>query len=120
MKKFLAVYLAPAEGMEEWAKTDPAITKPAEEKMKAEWDVWMKEHSSMLSGVTAGIGKTKRVTKEGVTDTKNDMMLYSVIEAKSHEEAAAIFENHPHLEIPNASIEIMPISFLPGAEVEHR
>lgn len=37
-------------------------------------------------------------------------MLYSIVEAESHEAAAQAFENHPHLQIPQASIEIMEIS----------
>jgi hypothetical protein len=36
-------------------------------------------------------------------------MLYSLIEADSHQAAAKIFEKHPHLGIPQASIEIMEI-----------
>jgi hypothetical protein len=36
-------------------------------------------------------------------------MLYSLIEADSHQAAAKMFEKHPHLGIPQASIEIMEI-----------
>ena len=36
-------------------------------------------------------------------------MLYSIVEAASHEDAAKSFENHPHLQIPQASIQIMEI-----------
>ena len=63
-----------------------------------------------------GVGKTKRITPSGIVDTKNDMMLYSIAEADSHEEVAALFTNHPHLGMPGASIEVMPINFLPGME----
>ena len=45
----------------------------------------------------------------GTSDTKNDIMLYSIIEAESHQSAAKMFEGHPHLGIPQASIEIMEI-----------
>jgi hypothetical protein len=115
MKKFLVLYLAPARVLEEWMQTDEAIRKPAEAKMKEDWDAWMSEHGAMLKE-TAGAGSTKRVTKEGVTDTKNDIMMYSLAEAESHEEVAKAFENHPHFGIPEATIEIMPLNFLPGME----
>jgi hypothetical protein len=36
-------------------------------------------------------------------------MLYSIIEAESHEAAAKAFESHPHLGIPQSSIEITAI-----------
>jgi hypothetical protein len=41
-------------------------------------------------------------------------MLYAVVQAESHEAASKMFEDHPHLRIPQASIEIMEISPLPG------
>jgi hypothetical protein len=34
-------------------------------------------------------------------------MLYGLIEAESHQAAAKMFEKHPHLAIPQSSIEIM-------------
>lgn len=116
MQKFLVLYLTPAAVLQEWTETDPEVRKAEEEKMKGEWEAWMSEHRDALAGVTAGIGKTKRVTSQGTVDTKNDIMLYSVVEASSHEAAAALFEHHPHLQIPQASIEIMPVNPLPGME----
>ena len=54
------------------------------------------------------IGKTKRTDKNGVSDTKNQISGYVIVEAESHEEAAKMFENHPHFTIfPGESIEIM-------------
>ena len=116
MQKFLVVYLAPYEGLQEWMQTDPGIREPEEAKMQAQWNAWMKQHPEVEASQTAGIGKTKRITKEGITDAHNNMMLYSVIEAESHDAAAELFKDNPHFGIPNASIEIMPINFLPGME----
>ncbi|MGA7595274.1 MAG: hypothetical protein WCA64_08755 [Gallionella sp.] len=62
----------------------------------------------MIISTGAG-GKTKRATSSGVSDTSNEIMLYSIVEAESHETAAKQFENHPHLRIPQSSIEIMEI-----------
>jgi hypothetical protein len=112
-KKFLVMYLIPAAVMEEWSKTDPDARKAAEEKMRGEWDNWMSTHSKMIISTDAG-GKTKRVTSGGVSDTKNDIVLYSVVEAESHEAAAKAFENHPHLQIPQSSIEVMCIRPMGG------
>ena len=111
MKKFLVLYLAPARVLEEWLKTDEEVRKPQEAKMKEDWDIWMKEYGALIKEV-AGAGGTKRVTKEGITDIKNDIMLYALAEAESHEELAKAFENHPHFGIPEASIEIMPLNYL--------
>ena len=100
--------------MADWKKTDPAQRKEAETKMQGEWKKWMNDHSKMFADVGAGVGKTKLVTIEGTSDSKNDIMLYCIVEAESHETAAKSFEGHPHLQIPQSSIEIMEIHPLPG------
>jgi hypothetical protein len=41
-------------------------------------------------------------------------MLYTIVQADSHEAASKLFEDHPHLGIPSASIEVMEIHALPG------
>ena len=73
----------------------------------------MQKHASAISGTEAG-GKTKRVTADGVSDTKNDVMLYAFVEAESHEAAAKMFERHPHLQIPQSSIEVMEVRPMTG------
>ncbi len=61
--------------MEDWAKTDPAIRQPAEQKMQAAWGQWMSEHAKMIISTEAG-GKTKRVTRY---KTRNFLELDSVM-----------------------------------------
>jgi hypothetical protein len=114
MKKFLVTYLAPASVIDDWKKTEPEKRKEAEEKMQGEWRKWMSDHMTIFVDKGAGVGKTKRVTAQGMSDTKNDIMLYAIVEAESHEGAAKIFEGHPHLQIPQSSIEVMEIHPLSG------
>ena len=73
----------------------------------------MGAHSKMIISTESG-GKTKRVTSGGVSDAKNAIVLFALIAAESHEAAAQAFENHPHLQIPQASIEVMEIKALGG------
>ena len=107
-KKFLALYLAPAQVLADWAKTDPTTRQAAEEKMRAEWQLWMRDHAPMIS-ITEAAGKTKSITSSGLSDTRNDIMLYSIVEAESHDIAAKAFERHPHLQIPQSSIQVTEI-----------
>jgi hypothetical protein len=83
MKKFLVLYLVPASVMEEWSKTDPETRKAAEQKMRGEWKKWMSDHAKMITNTGVG-GKTKRVSSNGTSDAKNDIILYSFVEAESH------------------------------------
>jgi hypothetical protein len=95
-QKFLVLYLIPASVMADWAKTDPTTRHAEEQKMQAAWEKWIGQHADMIISTEAG-GKTKRVTASGVSDTKNDIILCSFVEAESHEAAAKAFQNHPHL-----------------------
>jgi len=112
-KKFLVLYLVPASVIEEWSKTDPEKRKAGEEKMRGEWKKWMGDHAKMIINTEAG-SKTKRVSSNGTSDVKNDIMLYSFVEAESHEAAAKAFENHPHLQIPQSTIEVMEVRPMGG------
>jgi hypothetical protein len=113
MKKFLVAYLAPASVIEEWKKTDADKRTVAEEKMKNEWTKWMTDHGKMFADRGAGVGKTKLVTPQRVSDTKRHHVVFDC-RCGSHEAAAKSFENHPHLQIPQSSIEIMEIHSLSG------
>ncbi len=113
MKKFLVLFLIPQSVLAEWLKTDADKRKAAEDKMRGEWNEWMRKNAKKI-GDTQACGKTKRVTASGVSDTKNDIHLYSIVEAQSQEEAAKLFEDHPHLQIPQSSIEVMEIRPITG------
>jgi hypothetical protein len=108
LKKFLVLYLVPVDVLAGWAKTDPAIRKPAEEKMQAEWGRWTGQHAKMIT-LTEAAGKTKAVTAAGIGDIKNEIMLYSIVEADTHDSAAKAFASHPHLTIPQSSIQVMEV-----------
>lgn len=114
MKKFLVTYLAPASVIDDWKKTDPEKRKEAEQKMQAEWKKWMSDHAQMFVDKGAGVGRTRRVTAQGAAGGRNDIMLYAVVEAESHDAATKAFEGHPHLQIPQSSIEVMEINPMSG------
>ncbi len=114
MKKFLVLYLTPVKVLENWMNTDPEERKATEEKLKDEWVVWTNTHKEALVDFPAGAGKTKLITSSGITDAKNDVMMYGIVQAESHEAAANMFQGHPHLQIPEATIEIMEINELTG------
>jgi hypothetical protein len=111
MKKFLVLYKAPIEEFQKMmAKTDKEMQK----KGMQEWEKWMKAHKKELADMGAPVGKTKKVTANGVSDTKNDIGGYSIVQASSHEAAAKTMQDNPHFQIPRASIEVMEIMEMPG------
>ena len=52
-KKFLVLFLIPVAVMDGWAKTDPTEKKAAEDKLKGEWDAWMKERAAIILSTEA-------------------------------------------------------------------
>lgn len=114
MKKFLVLFLTPVKVTEDWMKTSQNERDALEKKMKDEWDEWMKKNKKAFVEVPAGAGKTKLVKADGVSDIKNDVMMYSIVQADSHEKVSALFKDHPHLQIPQATIEVMEINPLTG------
>jgi len=114
MKKFCALCLIPTAVVEEWKKTtSPEKMKVASDEMMQAWAKWVKDHKKMFVDEGLPLGKTKRVTAENISDIKNDMNWYFIVEAESHEAAAKIFQGHPHLQIPGSSIEVMEIPPMP-------
>ena len=75
-----------------------------------EWTNWMKERAGNFVDMGAPAGKTKRVTAEGVSDVKNEVTGYSIVQAQSHEEAAKMFENMPHFQIRGGYVDVMRLA----------
>jgi hypothetical protein len=107
--KFFVTYQMPHTGLDAWMQL-PAETRMQQElEMQSAWNTWMAGHANVITE-TAGVGKPKRVTASGVVDSRNDIMMYSFIEAESLEAAADIFKGHPHFGIPEAWIEVMAVN----------
>jgi hypothetical protein len=109
MNKYFVLFNIPSASMQTWvANTDEATRKEQTEKLMTDWQTWMTEHADAILDKGLPLGKTKRVDAKGVTDTKNDVNWYLLVQAESHDAAAQMFVNHPHLvQIPSAYVEIM-------------
>jgi hypothetical protein len=117
MKKFLAIYLGSAASMEKsgWNKLEESTRKQREAAGIKAWGDWMSTHAAAVAVQGGPLGKTKRVGPDGISDVKNQMTGYVVVQAESHQAAARMFENHPHFTIfPGDSVEIMECLPIPG------
>jgi len=118
MKRFMATYIGTAEALERagWSKLDPAAREDREARGMAAWGEWMTRNADRIVDPGAPLGKTMRVAADGISKTSNNLAAYVIVQAESHEEAARLFEQHPHFSIfPGDSVEIMEI--LPMPEV---
>ena len=112
MKKFLVLYMASAADFEKMMKN--STPQQQKEGMDA-WMKWMNANKASFVDGGAPLGKTKRVDGKGVSDVRNDIGGYSIVQAASAEAAAKIFgKDQPHLQMPGAWIEIVEIMPMPG------
>ncbi len=111
MKKFLVLYRMDMAKMQEMMTN---MTAEDRQQSMAGWETWMKNHASSLADHGGPVGKTKQVAAAGVTDSKNDIGGYSIVQAESQDAAAALFADNPHLTMPGATLEIMEIMAMPA------
>ncbi len=103
MRNYLAIFLGTPEAMQSW-KPDTATMQEG----MAAWQKWATDNASVIVDNGSPLGKTKRIDKNGVTDTKNELGAWTVVRAESQEEAAKLFLNHPHFTIfPGDRVEVM-------------
>jgi hypothetical protein len=117
MKKFLAIYTGTEAGMEraQWHKLSEDERKAAQQTGIKVWMQWGEANACAIVDRGTPLGKTKRVSTDGITDIKNNMVGYVIVEAESHDAAAALFRDHPHFSIfPGDAVEIMECLPLPG------
>lgn len=111
MNKYFILFCVPTGVMDDWmAATPEAERKSQSDQMMKDWQAWQAAHQAQIKDNGMPLGKTKRVTKDGIADVKNDINYYIVVEAASHQEAAELVRTNPHtLMIPGAYIEVMEI-----------
>lgn len=112
MKRFLVLYMASVDAFAEMMKN--ATPQQQDESMHA-WMQWMQANQSSFVDKGAPLGRTKRIDATGVSDTRNEIGGYSIVQAESADEAAKLFgKEQPHLQVPGAWIEIVEIMPMPG------
>ena len=120
MKNFLAIYIGSASALEKsaWSKTaDEDERRKLEQSGMTAWGNWVMSNQDAIVDHGAPLGKTKRISAQGIADTENKITAYTIVKADSHAAAARMFENHPHFMIfPGDSVEVMELLPMPQQE----
>jgi hypothetical protein len=114
---YLAVFLGNMNSprMKAWMAMPEAERRAKEQEGMAAWGAWMQKHQALLVSSGGPLGKTKKVTANGIEDASNNLGGFVVVRAASHEAAAKMFEKHPQFSIfPGESVEVMPVMPIPG------
>jgi hypothetical protein len=72
------------------------------------WGNWMEKHWDRIVEAGSPLGRTLRASASGIAPHENRVVDYVVVEADTHQVAAEMLANYPHVAImPGDSIEIM-------------
>ena len=119
MKKYLCVFTGSPTAMETWHTLPEAERQRREREGMAAWRKWGEDHAPSIAEMGGPLSRTKRVSREGVADIRNNLAAYTVVRAPSHEAAARLFEGHPHFAIfPGDGVEVMECLDIPEMPAE--
>lgn len=110
MKKFVALYMATPAAIAGMGQMTPEAAKSGMD----EWMTWSNAHKKGIVDLGNPLGKTKRITASGVSDMKNGVLGYSIVEGESADDAAKLFKDNPHVKMADAWIELVEVIDLPG------
>ena len=114
-QRYLAIYLGSLSAREK-AEAAGTVTEATAAAGMAAWGEWVAKYRDAIVDTGSPLGKTKRVSATGIADITNMAVAYVIVEADSHEAAAAMFREHPHFTIfPGDSVEVMQCLPMPGA-----
>ena len=115
MKRYMAVFTGTPDSMARWQALDEGERKRREAEGMQAWKQWAEKLGGTIVDQGAPLGRTKRVTREGIADVRNNLAAYTVVQAESQEAAAKLFEDHPHFTLfPGEGVEIMECLPIPG------
>ena len=98
-----------------WDGLSEGDRRAKEREGMAAWGAWVEKHQASIVTLGGPLGKTKKITQQGVEDSANEMGAFTIVRADSHEAAARLFDKHPHFTIfPGDAVEIMPVLPIPG------
>jgi hypothetical protein len=99
-----------------WYAMTDAEQKAKDEVGLAALAAWDEQHKDSIVYEGGPLGPTKRTSETGVADAVNELTVFVVVRAPSHEAAAKLFEGHPHFTIfPCDSVDVMPLLGPPPA-----
>lgn len=109
MPRFLAVYTIKPDAVARFR----ALPKSEQDAIDAvglkQWTEWQDRNAASFPDRGGMVGKTIRVTEDGIAPAVNQFCGYIVVEAETIEAAARLFEKHPHFSVfPGDGVDIMP------------
>jgi hypothetical protein len=116
LKTYLAVFTRSptSNNHKAWTALSADEQKSRAQKGMAAWMDWAAKNHSAISNAGGPLGPNTRIDHNGVKDAANNLAGFTIVQAASKDEAAALFKNHPHFSIfPGDGVELMEIMPIP-------
>jgi hypothetical protein len=109
MPKYMVLYRSSVDATEQMSSSTP---EQAQEGM-AMWMKWFEKTGPALIDFGSPVGKSETVGS-GKADTGLPIGGFSVVEADTPAAAKKLLDDHPHLQMPGAVIEVLEYLPMPG------
>lgn len=115
MKRYLAVFTGSPSAMARWETIPEPERQQKQAQGVAAWKKWATDNAAAIVEMGGPLSRTKLVSTGGISDIRNNLGAFAVVQAESQEEAARMFLNHPHFTIfPGEGVEVMEVLPIPG------
>jgi hypothetical protein len=109
MPRFVAVYTMKPEDVAAFRALPKSEQEAIDKAGLKAWEEWSKRNAAAIVATDVMVGKTRRVTKTGIVDARNQIVGFLIVEAADITAAAGLFQDHPHITIfPGDGIDVMP------------
>lgn len=114
MNRYLAVFTGTPDAMASWEALSEGERQQRQAKGVAAWKKWATDNAAAIVEMGGPLSRTKLVSKAGISDIRNNLAAFTVVQAESQEAAARLFLDHPHFTLfPGEGVEVMQVLPIP-------
>jgi hypothetical protein len=110
MTKFLVLYNSPVSAAEMMANASPEETKAG---MDA-WTAWSDHNGESVIDLGLPLGSSTHIAPGSSAPGSTEASGYSIVQADDLEAATKMLEDHPHLQTPGGTIDVLECLSMPG------
>lgn len=110
MPKFMILYRSTVDATEQMASATP---EQAQEGMAA-WMRWSEKAGPAVVDLGSPVGNSRLVPSGGDGGTGAPIGGFSILQADTADDVAKLLDDHPHLQMPGAVIEVLEYLQMPG------
>ena len=114
MKRYLAVFTGSPAALSRWDTLPDGERAQKQAQGVAAWKKWASDNAAAIVEMGGPLSRTKLVSHDGISDIRNNLAAFTVVQAESQEAAAKLFLDHPHFTIfPGEGVEVMEVLPIP-------